>query len=91
MSINQSLEAVIERNKQVALMREVYSRAKQVLVWLGDIDVLVPLSQRPNIEAALEWIIQFSEIGVGDDAAEEELVKLAGRGNVTSQTDFTQF
>jgi hypothetical protein len=81
--INQSSEAVLERNKQVALMRKVYSCAEQSLVWLGDIDVLIPLSKRSSVRAALKWLVQLSEVNCMDDEArEQELVKLAEQGNV---------
>ncbi|KAF8866268.1 hypothetical protein BDZ45DRAFT_640400 [Acephala macrosclerotiorum] len=36
--INQSSEAIEERNQQVGLMGEVYKRAKRVVVWLGESD-----------------------------------------------------
>lgn len=36
--INQSPEAIEERNQQVGLMGEIYKRAKRVVVWLGESD-----------------------------------------------------
>ncbi|KAN0106732.1 Heterokaryon incompatibility protein (HET) domain containing protein [Hyaloscypha variabilis] len=36
--IDQSPEAVVERNQQVALMGDVYKQAKRVVIWLGESD-----------------------------------------------------
>src|ERR1700753_2439836 len=39
--INQDKSALYERSQQVLLMREIYSRAAEVLVWLGEGDTMV--------------------------------------------------
>ena len=38
--INQDKSALYERSQQVLLMREIYSRAAEVLVWLGEVDTM---------------------------------------------------
>lgn len=51
--IDQSPEAVEERNAQVALMGEVYKNAAKVVVWLGSYDVRVACAMKKIMDVAM--------------------------------------
>lgn len=55
--IDQSLDAVEERNTQVALMGEIYKCAKRVVVWLGKSDI--------RIRHALDLVMEFASLMEG--------------------------
>ncbi|KAH7061758.1 heterokaryon incompatibility protein-domain-containing protein [Paraphoma chrysanthemicola] len=52
--IDQSEEAVIERNRQVALMGEIYKSAAKVVIWLGQ--------SNERVEAAMRQVMEIAHI-----------------------------
>jgi hypothetical protein len=53
--INQ--DKTLERNHQVTLMRDIYSKASRVVVWLGKASVNVdPETSRPYTDLGIEFI-----------------------------------
>jgi hypothetical protein len=48
-----------ERNQQVALMGEIYKRAEQVVVWLGEGD--------PRTELAMQQLLEIGQVGINSD------------------------
>lgn len=62
--INQSRDAIEERNQQVAIMGDVYKRAKKVVIWLGESDT--------KMELAMRTIMHVSEDVPGVTVREEK-------------------
>jgi hypothetical protein len=56
--------SLIERNQQVALMGEIYKRAKSVIVWLGEGD--------PATEIATQRLLDIGQLSVMETRNEEE-------------------
>ncbi|CZR58648.1 uncharacterized protein PAC_08540 [Phialocephala subalpina] len=67
--INQSTEAVLERNQQVLMMGEVYSSATEVWVWLGT-GLLRPLPDK--VMAMLRWLRDLGEAGCESESGKRE-------------------
>jgi hypothetical protein len=64
--IDQSEEAVVERNGQVALMGEIYMSAAMVVIWLGQ--------GNERVEAAIREVAEFLQIAKSGD--------VGGRGGI---------
>ena len=62
--INQSKDAIEERNKQVAIMGDIYKRAKRVVIWLGESDT--------KMELAMRTVMHISEDVPGATVREEK-------------------
>ena len=77
--INQSLDAVEERNIQVALMGEIYKCAKRVVVWLGE--------SNPMKEKAMKSIKYISSQG-SNGKMEEEGELMMGRAREVRRGPF---
>ena len=76
--INQ--DDIAEKNKQVAMMGEIYSHAKQVIIWLGSGDTLV--------EAAIDHVKRYmDEVPYDPEAADAELEKIDGTSINTKPVD----
>ena len=69
-SINQ--EDTLERNSQVAIMSDIYSRAESVIVWLGIEDEYIKpaymlLEEGPHSDGVHEWVDRLTSLSmIGD-------------------------
>jgi hypothetical protein len=59
--INQ--EDILERNQQVALMTEIYSRASEVLIWLGKDDSLIRVAMAELADFGINWLDDGGPMG----------------------------
>ncbi|KAI1139702.1 heterokaryon incompatibility protein-domain-containing protein [Hypoxylon sp. FL0543] len=77
--INQSPEAVIERNQQVSIMGQIYTAAEEVVVWLGS-------KIEPAWEETFRSLSKFADacLSSGDENYSEQLLALAS--NIDSKT-----
>lgn len=60
--------SLVERSQQVAIMGEIYKRAKRVVVWLGEGD--------PATEVAMRRILDIGQLGVAKIKSDEEKTRL---------------
>lgn len=78
--IDQSPEAVLERNQQVALMGEIYKSAAKVVIWLG------PGNER--VESAMRQMMDIActpqRMGISADVASRRIAQEAIRQRVVS-------
>ncbi|OTA65230.1 hypothetical protein K449DRAFT_463351 [Hypoxylon sp. EC38] len=72
--INQSPEAIIERNQQVSIMGDVYTAAEEVVVWLGS-------KVEPAWEETFHSLAKFADacLASEDDNYLEQLLALASK------------
>ncbi|KAI1461082.1 heterokaryon incompatibility protein-domain-containing protein [Annulohypoxylon moriforme] len=80
--INQSPEAVIERNQQVSIMGDIYTAAEEVVVWLGS-------KIEPSWEEALLDLSKFADASLssGDEKYLESLLDVASKIDTKALND----
>ena len=69
--IDQSREAVVERNGQVALMGEIYKSAAKVVIWLGQ--------SNERVEAAIHQVMELAHIAQTGNVGDGRAINYANR------------
>jgi hypothetical protein len=69
--IDQTREAVVERNGQVALMGEIYKSAAKVVIWLGQ--------SNERVEAAIHQVMELAHIAQTGNVGDRGAINYANR------------